>query len=45
MLEGISIAFNALDFTNDIPILFDKKCQEKGIFIIHPYNLGWGDLL
>lgn len=45
MLEGISIAINALDFTNDIPILFDKKCQEKGIFIIHPYNLGWGGLV
>lgn len=45
ILEGHFIAVNALDFTSDIPILFDKKCQEKGIFVIHPYNLGWGGLI
>lgn len=45
ILEGHHIAVNALDFTSDIPILFDKKCQEKGIFVLHPYNLGWGGLV
>ena len=39
------IAINALDFTSDIPIVFDKICQEKGIHILHPYNLGWGGLV
>lgn len=45
VLEGHSIAINALDFNSDIPILFDKQCQEKGIFVLHPYNLGWGGLV
>ncbi|MDO5615436.1 MAG: ThiF family adenylyltransferase [Cruoricaptor ignavus] len=45
MISGHSIAVNTLDFTSNIPTLFDKKCQEKGIFILHPYNLGWGGLL
>ncbi|WP_018676033.1 HesA/MoeB/ThiF family protein [Riemerella columbina] len=45
ILEGHSIAVNVLDFNSDIPLLFDKKCREKGIFVIHPYNLGWGGLV
>lgn len=40
-----SVAFNALDFTSDIPLLFDKICQEKNITVLHPYNLGWAGLV
>ncbi|GAA5087176.1 hypothetical protein GCM10023210_09910 [Chryseobacterium ginsengisoli] len=39
------IAINALDFTTNIPIIFDKLCQKKGISVLHPYNLGWGGLV
>lgn len=39
------IAINALDFTSDMPLIFDKVCQEKGIHVLHPYNLGWGGLV
>ncbi|WP_185288345.1 ThiF family adenylyltransferase [Chryseobacterium lactis] len=39
------IAINALDFSSDIPIVFDKICQEKNIPVLHPYNLGWGALV
>lgn len=40
-LEGASIAINALDFTSDIPFLFDKYCVDHNIPVLHPYNLGW----
>lgn len=39
------IAINALDFTSDIPLLFDEVCQKNNIPVIHPYNLGWGGLV
>lgn len=39
------IAINALDFSTDIPIIFDKICQERNIPVLHPYNLGWGALV
>ncbi len=45
ILEGYQIAINALDFTTDIPLKFDKHCQDKGIYVLHPYNLGWGGLV
>ncbi|WES98240.1 ThiF family adenylyltransferase [Chryseobacterium arthrosphaerae] len=45
ILNGHSIAINALDFTSDLPLEFDRICQEKKIFVLHPYNLGWGGLL
>lgn len=45
ILKDIKIAFNALDFTSDIPIVFDEIAQKKGIPVIHPYNLGWGGLV
>ncbi|CAL2105958.1 ThiF family protein [Tenacibaculum sp. 190524A02b] len=44
-IDGQDIAINALDFTTDIPLKFDKLCQEKGIPVLHPYNLGWGALV
>ena len=42
LITGHQIAINALDFTSDIPLLFDQICQENKIPVIHPYNLGWG---
>lgn len=39
------IAINALDFTSDVPLIFDSICQKKNIPILHPYNLGWGALV
>jgi molybdopterin/thiamine biosynthesis adenylyltransferase len=40
-LENIGIAVNTLDFGTEAPFLFDKKCNERNIPIVHPYNLGW----
>jgi molybdopterin/thiamine biosynthesis adenylyltransferase len=45
ILENVSVAFNALDFTSTIPVLFDRACQEKKITVLHPYNLGWAGLV
>lgn len=45
IIKGHAIAINALDFTTDIPLQFDKVCQENNIPVIHPYNLGWGGLV
>lgn len=45
VLENVSVAFNALDFTSEVPVLFDRVCQEKNITVVHPYNLGWAGLV
>ncbi|WP_272149804.1 ThiF family adenylyltransferase [Tenacibaculum aiptasiae] len=42
---GHKIAINALDFTSDVPLVFDKICQKNNIPVLHPYNLGWGGLV
>ncbi len=39
------IAINALDFSSDVPLVFDGICQQRGISVLHPYNLGWGGLV
>lgn len=44
-LEGHKIAINALDFTSDVPLFFDKICQKNNIPVLHAYNLGWGGLV
>ncbi len=44
-IEGHKIAVNALDFTSEVPLLFDSLCQKKNIPVLHPYNLGWGGLV
>ncbi|WP_417941104.1 HesA/MoeB/ThiF family protein [Flavobacterium sp. RS13.1] len=44
-IEGHKIAINALDFTSDVPLLFDSLCQKKNIPVLHPYNLGWAALV
>lgn len=40
-LEGVDLAINALDFSSSLPFLFDQLCIERGIAVVHPYNLGW----
>lgn len=45
IISGCDIAVNALDFKSDIPFLFDKLCAERGMHVLHPYNLGWAGLL
>jgi molybdopterin/thiamine biosynthesis adenylyltransferase len=45
LIYGHEIAINALDFTSDIPLLFDQICQKNNIPVLHPYNLGWGALV
>lgn len=44
-VPGHTIAINALDFTSDVPLLFDSVCQEHDIPVLHPYNLGWSALV
>ncbi|KOP39317.1 ThiF family adenylyltransferase [Flavobacterium sp. WLB] len=44
-ITDYKIAINALDFTSDVPLMFDSICQKKKIPVIHPYNLGWGALV
>ncbi len=44
-IKGHQLAINALDFTSDAPLLFDKFCQQQNIPVLHPYNLGWAGLL
>jgi len=44
-LAGASVAVNAIDFTSDIPMLFDDVCFEMNIPSVHPFNLGYGGLV
>lgn len=44
-ISNHDIAINALDFSTEVPLLFDKTCQNLNIPILHPYNLGWGALV
>jgi molybdopterin/thiamine biosynthesis adenylyltransferase len=44
-IDGQEIAINALDFTSEVPLLFDSLCQKKNIPVLHPYNLGWAALV
>lgn len=39
------IAINALDFSSDVPLVFDRICQENNVPVLHPYNLGWAGLV
>lgn len=45
VLSDVNIAVNALDYTSDIPFIFDKICSEKKIPVLHPYNFGWAGFL
>lgn len=45
LVDGHRIAINALDFDSGVPLEFDRICQENNIYVLHPYNLGWGGLV
>lgn len=40
--EEFDLAINTIDFTSDIPFLFDEICCRNNIPVLHPLNLGWG---
>lgn len=42
LLPTYSVAINTLDFTSDMPFVFDDICCKQGIPVLHPLNLGWG---
>ncbi|MDE6521920.1 MAG: ThiF family adenylyltransferase [Muribaculaceae bacterium] len=45
LVKDCDIAINALDFKNDIPIEFDNRCRKQRIYVLHPFNFGWGGML
>lgn len=45
LIDDHKIAVNALDFDSCAPTAFDDICRSKGLYVLHPYNLGWGGLL
>jgi len=45
LVEGHHVAINALDFSSDIPFLFDSICLKANIPVLHPYNIGWAGLV
>lgn len=44
-VKGHDVAINALDFENNMPILFDEISIKNNIPIVHPYNIGWAGLV
>jgi len=40
--NDFELAINTIDFTSDIPFLFDEICCKNNIPVLHPLNLGWG---
>jgi len=45
VLAGYDVAINALDFQSNVPLLFDRLCQQNNIPVLHPYNIGWATLI
>ena len=41
LIDGCDAAVNALDFTTDIPLELDDVCLDRGIPVLHPYNIGF----
>ena len=41
LTDGCDAAVNALDFTTDIPLELDDVCLDRGIPVLHPYNIGF----
>lgn len=40
--DDFDLAINTIDFTSDIPFLFDEICCRNNLPVLHPFNLGWG---
>lgn len=45
LVAGHQVAINALDFSSDVPFLFDRVCRKENIPVLHPYNIGWAGLV
>lgn len=45
IISGHDVAINTLDCENDIPFVFDRCCAEQGIYVLHPYNLGFSGIV
>lgn len=45
LIRDHDVAINALDFTSDIPFVFDNICEKFNISVLHPYNFGWAGFL
>lgn len=45
IVVGHDVAINALDFKSDIPFVFDRLCSERGIYVLHPYNVGFAGVV
>ena len=41
LIDGCDAAVNALDFTTDIPLELDDVCLDRGMPVLHPYNIGF----
>lgn len=44
-IPGHKIAINALDFSSNVPLLFDEVCKDSDIHVLHPYNIGWAGIV
>ncbi len=40
--SSCQIVVNTMDFDTDIPLVFDEYCNQIGVPVLHPLNLGWG---
>ncbi len=45
IIVGHDVAINTLDFKSDIPFVFDHLCAEHGIYVLHPYNIGFAGIV
>lgn len=45
IVAGHDVAINALDFKSDIPFVFDRFCAKLGIYVLHPYNVGFAGIV
>ena len=45
IVAGHDVAINALDFKSDIPFVFDRLCAKLGIYVLHPYNVGFAGIV
>jgi len=44
-IKNCNIAINTIDFTSEIPFIFDDICIKHNVPVLHPFNLGWAGCL
>ena len=45
LVDSHQVEINALDFTSDIPFVFDQVCRQTNIPVLHPFNISWAGLV